>query len=216
MADPRSSILLAPGLEPSGPTTETERLAPGATTSLEALSLLQGATQRLLALLDESQRRLVAASAEIKQGQKGEGLLWNELFQEAFTLQSFRKQVEVIQASSDALQLSVQAKVNLADPEQPLTGVPLGRPVSLSLGLSLDRLERFWILSTLHALSGNRSQCADSLGIALRTVRNKLNEYRRDGFKVPAPGKPLGRKLLDKTRASLSVPTPQRSLRASL
>ncbi len=182
------------------PTTATSRL-PGPVDSLalgeEALAQIQATTQRLRSLVEENQRRVVAASGEILPGQKGEALLWNELFQEAFHLQSFQKHLEVIQASTALLAESLQARVHLADPEQPLTEVALGRPVSLNLGLSLEKLERFWILSTLHALRGNRSQCAARLGIALRTVRNKLDSYRREGFKVPAPG---GGRLLEKTR----------------
>ena len=65
-------------------------------------------------------------------------------------------------------------------------GVPVGKPVALPLGLSLHKLERFWILSTLQALHGNRSDCARHLDIALRTVRNKLGEYKTAGFKIPS------------------------------
>lgn len=73
----------------------------------------------------------------------------------------------------------------LADPRKPLVGLPLGTPVTLPLGLSLPELERFWLLSTLSALRGNRTHCATQLDIALRTVRNKINEYKADGFSIP-------------------------------
>ena len=72
-----------------------------------------------------------------------------------------------------------------ADPRKPLVGVPLGTPVVLPLGLSLPELERFWLLSTLSALKGNRTHAAEHLDIALRTVRNKINEYKADGFAIP-------------------------------
>ena len=74
----------------------------------------------------------------------------------------------------------------LADPRKPLVGVAMGTPVVLPLGLSLPELERFWLLSTLSALKGNRTHCAEKLDIALRTVRNKINEYKADGFAIPA------------------------------
>ena len=74
----------------------------------------------------------------------------------------------------------------VADPRQPLVGLPLGTPVVLPLGLPLPELERFWLLSTLGALKGNRTHCADQLDIALRTVRNKINEYKADGYGIPA------------------------------
>ena len=192
MTDPQSTTATS---RLPGPVVNIDSLAIGE----EALAQIQATTQRLRSLVEENQRRVVAASGEILPGQRGEALLWNELFQEAFHLQSFQKHLEVIQASTALLAESLQARVHLADPEQPLTEVALGRPVSLNLGLSLEKLERFWILSTLHALRGNRSQCAARLGIALRTVRNKLDSYRREGFKGPAPG---GGRLLEKTRIS--------------
>ena len=74
----------------------------------------------------------------------------------------------------------------VADPLKPLVGVPMGTPVVLPLGLSLPELERFWLLSTLSALKGNRTHCAEQLDIALRTVRNKINEYKADGYAIPA------------------------------
>ncbi|WP_257306122.1 sigma-54-dependent transcriptional regulator [Geothrix campi] len=74
----------------------------------------------------------------------------------------------------------------VADPHKPLVGQPLGTPVMLPLGLSLPELERFWLLSTLSALRGNRTHCAVQLDIALRTVRNKINEYKADGYAIPA------------------------------
>ncbi|MGA2082974.1 MAG: sigma-54 dependent transcriptional regulator [Holophaga sp.] len=74
------------------------------------------------------------------------------------------------------------------DPSQPLRSVPLGTLVALPLGLSLPDLERFWLLSTLSALEGNRTHCSQKLDIALRTVRNKINEYRAAGFEIPTSG----------------------------
>jgi two-component system, response regulator FlrC len=78
--------------------------------------------------------------------------------------------------------------VEVADPQKPLTGVPMGALVAIPLGLSLPELERFWLLSTLAALDGNRTHCSQQLDIALRTVRNKINEYRAQGFEIPSSG----------------------------
>ena len=78
--------------------------------------------------------------------------------------------------------------VVIADPKHPLCDVPLGTLVALPLGLSLPELERFWLLSTLGALEGNRTHCAQKLDIALRTVRNKINEYRVQHFEIPSSG----------------------------
>ena len=76
-----------------------------------------------------------------------------------------------------------------ADPKVPITNAPLGTLVALPLGLALPDLERFWLLSTLAAVDGNRTRCALLLGVALRTVRNKLNEYRAQGFTIPPAGR---------------------------
>jgi DNA-binding NtrC family response regulator len=73
----------------------------------------------------------------------------------------------------------------MADPAKPLTGTPIGTPVTIPLGLPLPDLERFWLLSTLAAVEGNRTRCAQQLNIALRTVRNKINDYREQGYTVP-------------------------------
>jgi two-component system, response regulator FlrC len=75
--------------------------------------------------------------------------------------------------------------LRVADPNVPLKGVPLGTLVALPLGVPLPDLERFWLLSTLSALEGNRTHCSQKLNIALRTVRNKINEYREAGFDIP-------------------------------
>lgn len=43
--------------------------------------------------------------------------------------------------------------------------------------ITIRELEKKHILSTLERLGGNRTQAAQSLGISVRTLRNKLNEY---------------------------------------
>jgi len=78
--------------------------------------------------------------------------------------------------------------IRVADPRTPLQSVPLGTLVALPLGLSLPELERFWLLSTLSAMEGNRTHCSQQLNIALRTVRNKINEYRAEGYDIPSSG----------------------------
>jgi len=78
--------------------------------------------------------------------------------------------------------------LRIADPAEPLKGVPLGTLVALPLGIPLPELERFWLLSTLSALEGNRTHCSQKLDIALRTVRNKINEYRDAGYEIPLSG----------------------------
>ena len=49
----------------------------------------------------------------------------------------------------------------------------LGKPT-----MSVREMERALIMETLQATQGNRTQAAKILGISLRTLRNKLREYR--------------------------------------
>ena len=50
--------------------------------------------------------------------------------------------------------------------------------------MPLHEVERLMILKGLEATSGNRTQAAELLGISVRTLRNKLNEYRAQGRPV--------------------------------
>ena len=48
-------------------------------------------------------------------------------------------------------------------------------------------MEKTLILDTLSHCLGNRTHAANILGISIRTLRNKLNEYADDGTAIPAP-----------------------------
>jgi two-component system response regulator FlrC len=52
----------------------------------------------------------------------------------------------------------------------------------------LEEVERELILSSLSQFCGNRTFAANVLGISVRTMRNKINEYAAQGISVPAPG----------------------------
>src|SRR6185436_9216019 len=49
---------------------------------------------------------------------------------------------------------------------------------SFQAGQSVGEMERKLILTTLEQTNGNRTHAAKLLGISLRTLRNKLREYR--------------------------------------
>ncbi len=51
--------------------------------------------------------------------------------------------------------------------------------------IPLAELEKRHIMTTLHELNFNRTKAADQLGISIRTLRNKLNEYRDQGEDIP-------------------------------
>lgn len=57
--------------------------------------------------------------------------------------------------------------------------LPIGRP--------LRDLETRFILETLKHHQGNRTHAARTLGISLRTLRNKINEFTAEGLEVMAP-----------------------------
>lgn len=51
--------------------------------------------------------------------------------------------------------------------------------------LPLGEIEKQHILSTLEATDGNRTKAAKLLGISIRTLRNKIVAYRKDGEFIP-------------------------------
>jgi DNA-binding NtrC family response regulator len=55
------------------------------------------------------------------------------------------------------------------------------------VGRTVAEVERDLILETLKHCLGNRTHAANILGISIRTLRNKLNEYAGDGLPVPPP-----------------------------
>jgi len=55
------------------------------------------------------------------------------------------------------------------------------------VGCTVADVERDLILETLKHCLGNRTHTANILGISIRTLRNKLNEYAADGVPVPPP-----------------------------
>jgi DNA-binding NtrC family response regulator len=48
----------------------------------------------------------------------------------------------------------------------------------------LQEMERRLIMQSLDQTSGNRTQASKLLGISVRTLRNKLNEYRKQGMEI--------------------------------
>jgi DNA-binding NtrC family response regulator len=56
------------------------------------------------------------------------------------------------------------------------------------VGQTVAQVEQDLILDTLDHCLGNRTHAARILGISIRTLRNKLNEYEASGVVVPDPG----------------------------
>jgi DNA-binding NtrC family response regulator len=66
----------------------------------------------------------------------------------------------------------------LSEPEEPVH-IPGPRPAELGFsgGVTMREMERQLICRTLEDTGGNRTRAAKCLGISLRTLRNKLNEF---------------------------------------
>jgi two-component system, response regulator FlrC len=60
------------------------------------------------------------------------------------------------------------------------------------VGRTVADVERDLILETLKHCLGNRTHAANILGISIRTLRNKLNEYAGDGVAIPPPANGMG------------------------
>jgi DNA-binding NtrC family response regulator len=56
------------------------------------------------------------------------------------------------------------------------------------VGRTVADVERDLILETLKHCLGNRTHASNILGISIRTLRNKLNEYAAEGVPIPPPG----------------------------
>ncbi|MDY6843827.1 MAG: sigma-54 dependent transcriptional regulator, partial [Thermodesulfobacteriota bacterium] len=53
----------------------------------------------------------------------------------------------------------------------------------IKYGVSVKEMERCLIFQTLKEVEGNRTKAAKVLGLSIRTLRNKLREYREEGAK---------------------------------
>ncbi|WP_374763418.1 sigma-54-dependent transcriptional regulator FlbD [Yunchengibacter salinarum] len=56
------------------------------------------------------------------------------------------------------------------------------------VGQTVAEVEKQLIIDTLKHCLGNRTHAANILGISIRTLRNKLNQYQNEGMRIPAPG----------------------------
>jgi len=60
--------------------------------------------------------------------------------------------------------------------------------VESMIGRTIAAVERDMIINTLDHCLGNRTHAANILGISIRTLRNKLNQYKESGADIPAVG----------------------------
>ncbi len=57
----------------------------------------------------------------------------------------------------------------------------------LSEVIPLEEIEKQHILNVLKSTEGNRTHAAELLNISIRTLRNKINQYRIEGIEIPEP-----------------------------
>jgi DNA-binding NtrC family response regulator len=90
---------------------------------------------------------------------------------------------------ADALMTPDGVRLDLAAASSPVAHATVAaEQVTRALvGRTVADVERDLILETLKHCLGNRTHAANILGISIRTLRNKLNEYAGDGMPVPAP-----------------------------
>lgn len=72
-------------------------------------------------------------------------------------------------------------------PATPATPTDLKNPggVANLVGRTIADVERDMIINTLDHCLGNRTHAANILGISIRTLRNKLSQYREEGLDIP-------------------------------
>jgi DNA-binding NtrC family response regulator len=69
-----------------------------------------------------------------------------------------------------------------------VAGQMAGQAALTLVGRTVADVERDLILETLKHCLGNRTHAAKILGVSIRTLRNKLNEYADAGMPIPPPG----------------------------
>jgi DNA-binding NtrC family response regulator len=73
-------------------------------------------------------------------------------------------------------------------------GLTIDEVIPHLVGRTIDEVERELILHTLIHCCGSRTRSANVLGISIRCMRNKINEYEDLGISVRAPGEPRVRR----------------------
>lgn len=85
----------------------------------------------------------------------------------------------------DGMGLNEAARANSPAQQLAETAEAMSRAL---VGRTVADVERELILDTLDHTWGNRTHAANILGISIRTLRNKLNQYSDEGMNIPDPG----------------------------
>lgn len=75
--------------------------------------------------------------------------------------------------------------------------------IKLLIGHRLALVEREFILQTLRHHRGNRTRAANLLGISIRSLRNKIRDYRDQGESVTPPKSSCSKRPVERTFTGL-------------
>jgi DNA-binding NtrC family response regulator len=75
--------------------------------------------------------------------------------------------------------------------------------IKLLIGHTLALVEREFILQTLRHHRGNRTRAANLLGISIRSLRNKIRDYRDQGESVTPPKSSCSKRPVERTFTGL-------------
>jgi two-component system response regulator AtoC len=95
-------------------------------------------------------------------------------------LENLMERLTVMQKGPELTADMLPAEIR--EPGHVSASTPCEAPVRAALTFRLADIEQDTILRALNASQGNRQKTADILGISIRTLRNKLNEYRQNGL----------------------------------
>ncbi len=99
-----------------------------------------------------------------------------DLFLHGITVESFK---EVYEAETPIKKEEVKIEV-----EEKIESSPVKQTDSSNVGRTIADMEQELILNTLKEVGGNRTKASEILGVTVRTLRNKLNEYKDSGIDV--------------------------------
>jgi DNA-binding NtrC family response regulator len=130
------------------------------------------------------------AADAIRDGAKGYVYLATDLEQIAAVLAAVADDARAPIYRDDATAGVINLAQQVAAGEAAVTHIPLAaqQVCGALVGRTVAEVERDLILETLKHCLGNRTHAANLLGISIRTLRNKLNEYTAAGLAVPPPG----------------------------
>lgn len=120
---------------------------------------------------------------------KTEKIASRDLFLHGITVEEFKLSGVVSQETESVTSvmkdISQQESSNKNDVQHSASNEGMERlTAQVTVGMTIAGMEQELILKTLRETDGNRTKAAEILGITVRTLRNKLNEYKASGVDV--------------------------------